>query len=267
MTRVEALATLPSRRAWTLTNWTRSRRSPRPVQWDAGTTVFREGDRDSFLYVVEEGRVAIEIAVPGRGRVIILTVGPGEVFGWSSIFQQRPKTASARTIEPTRALALDAGRLRELCDADPRLGYLLTRRILEVVSERLKATRMQLLDIYGPLTPCANGAGSAARRDGGFSDAGISGSRTAGHGRSSSTSLTWAGSSTGSGKRATRSSGRPSRKGRSSSTRCAAWSNCPSAGPTSKRGAPIGSSAATMGPISAMPSGRTPGRNTCSRRD
>ena len=77
-------------------------------------------------------------------------MGPGEVFGWSSLFQQRPKTAAARTIEPTRALALDAGRLRELCDADPRLGYLLTRRILEVVSERLKATRMQLLDIYSP---------------------------------------------------------------------------------------------------------------------
>ena len=120
------------------------------LEWDAGTTVFREGDRDSLLYVVEQGRVAIEIAVPGRGRVVILTVGPGEVFGWSSIFQQRPKTASARTIEPARVLALDASRLRELCDADPRLGYLLTRRILEVVSERLKATRMQLLDIYSP---------------------------------------------------------------------------------------------------------------------
>ena len=119
------------------------------VQWNAGITVFREGDLDSFLYLVEEGRVAIEIAVPGRGRLTILTVGPGEVFGWSSLFLQRAKTASARTVEPTRALALAAGRLRELCDADPRFGYLLTRRILDVVSERLKATRMQLLDIYG----------------------------------------------------------------------------------------------------------------------
>jgi CRP/FNR family transcriptional regulator, cyclic AMP receptor protein len=120
------------------------------IQWESGKTVFREGDLDSLLYVMEEGRVAIEIAVPGRGRVVILTVGPGEVFGWSSIFHQRPKTASARTIEPARALAVDASRLRELCDADPRLGYLLTQRILEVVSERLKATRMQLLDIYSP---------------------------------------------------------------------------------------------------------------------
>ena len=120
------------------------------VEWGAGQTVFREGDRDSVLYVVETGRVAIEVTVPGRGRVIILTVGPGEVFGWSSILQRRPKTAAARTTEPTKALALDAIRLRELCDADPQLGYVLTRRILEVVSERLKATRIQLLDIYSP---------------------------------------------------------------------------------------------------------------------
>jgi CRP/FNR family transcriptional regulator, cyclic AMP receptor protein len=117
--------------------------------WNAGITVFREGDLDSSLYVVEQGRVAIDIAVPGRGRMTILTVGPGEVFGWSSLFFQQPKTASARTVEPTSALVLAADQLRELCDVAPQMGYLLTRRILAVVSERLKATRMQLLDIYG----------------------------------------------------------------------------------------------------------------------
>jgi CRP-like cAMP-binding protein len=119
-----------------------------PIQWEAGLTVFREGDRDSLLYVVEQGRIAIEVAVPGRGPVIILTVGPGEMFGWSSLFYQRPKTAAARTIEPTRALALDAVRLRELCDADPELGYALTLRTLHVVTERLKAARIQLLDLF-----------------------------------------------------------------------------------------------------------------------
>jgi CRP-like cAMP-binding protein len=119
-----------------------------PVQWGAGATIFKEGDRDSTLYVVEEGRVAIEVSIPGRGRVILLTVGPGEVFGWSSLFHPRPKTAGARTTEPTTALALDAPKLRALCDADCKLGYVISRRMLEIVSERLKATRMQLMDIY-----------------------------------------------------------------------------------------------------------------------
>ena len=64
-----------------------------PVAWHAGAIVFHEGDQDAALYVVEHGRIAIEIMVPGRGPVTILTVGPGEVFGWSSLFSraQRPR--------------------------------------------------------------------------------------------------------------------------------------------------------------------------------
>lgn len=120
-----------------------------PVAWDAGATIFREGDRDRVLYVVVEGRVAIEIAVPGQGRTTVLSVGPGEMFGWSSLFSEGGKTASARAVLPSKALALDAVRLRALCDTDSQLGYLVTRRILAVVSERLKATRLQLLDIFG----------------------------------------------------------------------------------------------------------------------
>lgn len=119
------------------------------VQWKAGAVVFREGDVGSLLYIVDQGRVAIEVVVPGRGTVTILTVGPGEVFGWSSLFYQRPKSAAARTTLPTQALALDALHLREWCETDPKLGYALTRRLLDVVSERLKATRLQLLDVFG----------------------------------------------------------------------------------------------------------------------
>jgi CRP-like cAMP-binding protein len=120
----------------------------RQVVWKKGQTVFREGDRDDLLYLVLEGQVALEITVPPRGRVCILTVGPGEMFGWSSVYYQKPKTAGATTIEPTRALALDTTRLREWSEADARFGYWLARRLLQVISERLQATRMQLLDVF-----------------------------------------------------------------------------------------------------------------------
>jgi CRP-like cAMP-binding protein len=118
------------------------------VHWEAGQSVFREGDRDEALYLVVEGAVAIDISVPRRGHVRILTVGPGEVFGWSSVYYQKPKTAGATAIERVQALALDAARLRELSESDPRFGYWLARRLLQVVSERLKATRIQLLDVF-----------------------------------------------------------------------------------------------------------------------
>ncbi len=134
-----------------------------PVQWDAGVTVFREGDLDTKLYVVEEGQVAIEMLMPGRGLVTILTVGPGEMFGWSSLFYQRPKTASARTIKPTKAIALDAEKLRSQCESDPKLGFALTRRLLQIVSERLKATRMQLIDVYSHPDKLTTPAPAAAK--------------------------------------------------------------------------------------------------------
>jgi CRP-like cAMP-binding protein len=120
-----------------------------PVGWAAGEVIFREGQRDSRLYVLEEGRVALELAQLGRGRVTIMTIGPGEVLGWSSLYQGRPKTATARAVQATRAVAFDADRLRALCDTDPRLGYHVTRRILSAVAERLQATRLQLLDVFG----------------------------------------------------------------------------------------------------------------------
>ena len=119
-----------------------------PVRWSAGEIIYREGDPGSPVYLVEEGLVALELVVPGREPVTIQTIGSGEIFGWSSLFYQRPKTSAARALTPSRAQALDAARLRALCDGDPVFGYALTRRVLQVVSERLKATRIQLLDVF-----------------------------------------------------------------------------------------------------------------------
>ncbi|HQU44594.1 MAG TPA: cyclic nucleotide-binding domain-containing protein [Pirellulales bacterium] len=53
----------------------------KPIEWQNDEIIFREGDCDGFLYLVTEGRVALEINVPPRGRTRILTIGPREVFG------------------------------------------------------------------------------------------------------------------------------------------------------------------------------------------
>jgi len=132
-----------------------------PIRWESDAVIFREGDVGDALYVVEEGRVAIELSLPGRGRTTILTVGRGQVFGWSGVFYERPKTSSARAVVASAALAMDGPRLRAVCDADPQLGYVLTRRLLETVSERLKATRIQLLDLF------ANPSNAHMAHDGG----------------------------------------------------------------------------------------------------
>jgi CRP-like cAMP-binding protein len=116
----------------------------------AGEIIFRENEVGNVLYIIGEGQVAIEIRVPGRGRSTILTVGPGQILGWSSLFPSERKTASARSVHPTKAVAIDATRLRETIEQDHDLGCLLLWRIAEIIAGRLKATRLQLLDIFEP---------------------------------------------------------------------------------------------------------------------
>jgi len=119
------------------------------VDVDQGTTLFNEGDRDENLYIILEGRVALEIYSPVRGRIRIYTAEPLDVIGWSSVTPVvRQRTASARAVLDSRLLAIDGLALRQLCDEDCELGYKIMRRIANVVAARLMVTRLQLLDVF-----------------------------------------------------------------------------------------------------------------------
>lgn len=116
---------------------------------EAGEELFREGDKEDYLYIVLEGRVAIEIFVPGRGRMRIYTAEPMEVVGWSSVTPViRQRTASATAVLPGRLISFDAQKLRMLGEEDHDLGYVLMRRMANVVAGRLLVTRLQLLDMF-----------------------------------------------------------------------------------------------------------------------
>lgn len=117
--------------------------------WAAGQVIFREGEPNDWLYLVLAGAVALEIYVPNRGRVTILTLGPDELFGWSAAVPVvQKKTASARALQATQALAIDAAALRVACEQDHDMGYYVYRRLTNIIAGRLTATRLQLLDVY-----------------------------------------------------------------------------------------------------------------------
>jgi len=116
---------------------------------EPGEELFREGDKEDFLYIVLEGRIAVDIFVPGRGRTRIFTGEPMDVIGWSSATPVvRQRTASARAVFPGRLICMDARRLRKLCDENHDLGYVVMRRLANVIASRLLVTRLQLLDMF-----------------------------------------------------------------------------------------------------------------------
>lgn len=119
------------------------------MEFSPGEVLFKEGDKEDYLYVVLEGRIGVEIFIPGRGRTRIFTAEPMDVLGWSSVTPVlRQRTASARTVLPSRLIAFDAQNLRQVCDEDPTLGYVVMRRMVNVVASRLMITRLQLMDMF-----------------------------------------------------------------------------------------------------------------------
>jgi CRP-like cAMP-binding protein len=114
----------------------------------AGEYLMREGEPANHFYIVRHGKIAIELNAPGAGTIPIHTVNEGSVLGWSWLIPPHQWRFDGRAVELTRVLALDGACLRGKCEDDHDLGYELLKRFSAVVAERLKDTRLQLIDMY-----------------------------------------------------------------------------------------------------------------------
>jgi CRP/FNR family cyclic AMP-dependent transcriptional regulator len=119
------------------------------VRFAAGEILFHAGEEANAFYLVREGRIALEIAPPGRPALAVQTLSRGEILGWSWLVPPYHWVFDARALEPTRAIALDGRCLREKCESDHDLGYELLKRFAHIVEQRLQAACVQLLDLYG----------------------------------------------------------------------------------------------------------------------
>ena len=130
----------------------------------AGEYLFRAGGTAEHFYVITRGRIGLELHSPGGGALTLDSAGEGEVLDWPWLIPPHQWFFDGRAVEPTSVVSLDSACLRRKCDADPRLGYELIQRVAQVMSHRLQATRVRLLDLYGPPPgrPPEHPAGAAA---------------------------------------------------------------------------------------------------------
>ncbi len=119
------------------------------VVFKAGEFIFREGEPAEKFYFIRHGKILIESHVPQKGTIIIRSREAGEILGWSWMVPPYRWHFDARAVELTRAIALDGKCLRGKCENDHDLGYEIMRRFALIIAERLEATRLQLMDIYG----------------------------------------------------------------------------------------------------------------------
>ncbi|MFZ4629566.1 MAG: cyclic nucleotide-binding domain-containing protein [Blastocatellia bacterium] len=122
------------------------------IRFPAGSVIFRQGGEATHFYLLQHGRVALDLYESRHGSHTIETLEAGEVLGWSWLIEPYRWQFDARAVELVRAISLDAACLREVCDTHPVLGYTIVKRLTLVVAERLTATRLQLMDLYGTRT-------------------------------------------------------------------------------------------------------------------
>lgn len=120
------------------------------AEFPEGLTVIQEGAACRSLGVVISGRIALRLSLPGGDDRTILTVHPGDVFGWSSVLPQPVATSTAVAVQPTAAVMFDGGQLKAALASDRDLAAAIYGRLLVSVARRLMATRVQLLDLYRP---------------------------------------------------------------------------------------------------------------------
>ncbi|MFE9258060.1 Crp/Fnr family transcriptional regulator [Streptomyces sp. NPDC006879] len=122
----------------------------REVNFSEGARLFDEGSPAKFFWIVRSGTVTLDIQGPGRRPVVIESLGPGELVGWSWLFPPYVWQLGAEAMTPVRTYEFDGPTVRLQMDADPRFGSSVGHWVGQALAHRLHSTRVRLLDMYAP---------------------------------------------------------------------------------------------------------------------
>lgn len=131
------------------------------LQVEAGDVFLHENEELEKLYFLLEGAVGVIFEVPANGieqslsgqftgrlqteEAVISAIGPGEVFGWSSLVPPYQASAGVKALTPTHVLAFDAPKLRTMFEQDCHFGYLMILKLAQVIRGRLRDLRIESL--------------------------------------------------------------------------------------------------------------------------
>jgi CRP/FNR family transcriptional regulator, cyclic AMP receptor protein len=84
------------------------------VTWEAGSTVFEEGDRGDACYVINSGRVKVMRRLVDGQPIALAQVGHGAVVGELALFASDRRSATLQAVEQTTAIAISRDDLMEI---------------------------------------------------------------------------------------------------------------------------------------------------------
>lgn len=117
---------------------------------DEDEVLFRYGAPAGRFFLIESGRMTLEVAALEGPPLELQNLGPGAVLGWSWLIPPYKWSFQARAEEPTRVLEFDGVPLLERCESDPAFGYAMLKRFATLMLERLTFARQKMIDEWSP---------------------------------------------------------------------------------------------------------------------
>ena len=118
-----------------------------PQAYESRMTVFDQGDRADFLYLVVKGEVVIHYKPDDGPMMIVTRVPPGGVFGWSAAMGNPVYTSSADCTHETATVRIRGLDLRMLCKKHQAVGKIILDRLAAVIAERTKTRKMDVIEM------------------------------------------------------------------------------------------------------------------------
>ena len=138
------------------------------IEYKAADVIFRFDEPAVHLYGVIEGEVALSVVfkdkvlkteieyeeaiqtsmVEEEKSIVVDSVLPGQVFGWASLIGAGRRTVTAHCAVASRVIALPAAGLRTMFEKDNTLGYVIMKKMSDIISKRLQKRTDKLIETW-----------------------------------------------------------------------------------------------------------------------
>ncbi len=118
-------------------------------KYEANTFICHEREPARKLYLLLQGSVDVMVNTDEEGlqHETVSTLTIGDVVAWSAVVEPHVLTASLFAATPVTVVAMDGAAMRALFELDCHLGYNILQKTAQVISDRLKDTRIQMLSM------------------------------------------------------------------------------------------------------------------------
>lgn len=118
--------------------------------YKAGATIFNEGDKGTFMCIVQKGRIAVVKHDQDGQAVLMGTEGVRGTFGEMALLDGQPRSASCIAQTDCELLTLAKSSLDNILQEKPRLGAEILRSIAISLSRRMRSSAGRLVDHLNP---------------------------------------------------------------------------------------------------------------------